>query len=277
TPYKLADGTVLFNSMIFDITEEVKLTHLLEETSELSKIGSWEMELLSEPGNDTMYWSPMVRKIIEVDENYDASLSGGLEFYTPESRPMVEKGIEELIEKGTEYDQEVLLKTSSGKEKWVRLIGKSERVNGACTKIYGSMQDIHTMKTTQLQLQEILGSISDAFHAVDKDWNFTYFNKEAENLLGKKSDEVLGQNIWELFSPALGTELESVYRRVAKQGRAESFEYRYPGNGAWYEINTYPSNGGVSAYFKNIDERKRAAGALEAAFREKNQILESIG
>ncbi|MEC4266985.1 PAS domain S-box protein, partial [Flagellimonas halotolerans] len=33
TPYKLADGTVLFNSMIFDITEEVKLTHLLEETS----------------------------------------------------------------------------------------------------------------------------------------------------------------------------------------------------------------------------------------------------
>src|SRR5690606_24648237 len=26
TPYKLADGTILFNSMIFDITDEVKLT-----------------------------------------------------------------------------------------------------------------------------------------------------------------------------------------------------------------------------------------------------------
>ncbi|AEM71807.1 multi-sensor signal transduction histidine kinase [Allomuricauda ruestringensis DSM 13258] len=277
TPYKLADGTVLFNSMVFDITDEIKLKNLLEETSELSKIGSWEMELLSEPRSDTMYWSPMVRKIIEVDGDYDASLSGGLEFYTPESRPIVEKRIEELIEKGTEYDQEVLLKTGSGKEKWVRIIGKSERANGVCTKIYGSIQDIHAMKTTQLQLQEILGSISDAFYAVDKDWNFTYFNKEAENLLGKKSDEVLGKNLWELFSPVLGTELETVYRRVDKKGRAESFEYLYPGNGSWYEINTYPSNGGVSVYFKNIDERKKASEALESAFREKNMILESIG
>ncbi|MEQ5789420.1 PAS domain S-box protein [Muricauda sp. NFXS6] len=277
TPYKLGDGTVLFNSMIFDITDEVKLTHLLEETSELSKIGSWEMDLLAEPGSDSMYWSPMVRKIIEVDEDYDASLSGGLEFYTPESRPIVENGIKELIETGKEYDEEVLLKTSSGMEKWVRIIGKSERANGMCAKIYGSIQDIHAMKTTQLQLQEILGSISDAFYAVDKDWNFTFFNKEAENLLGKKSDEVLGRNIWGLFSPTLGTELETVYRRVAKKGKAESFEYRYPGNGFWYEINTYPSNGGVSVYFKNIDERKKAAAALESAYQEKNMILESIG
>ncbi|WP_275615340.1 PAS domain S-box protein [Flagellimonas yonaguniensis] len=277
TPYKLSDGTILFNSMVFDITDKVKLTRLLEETSELSKIGSWEMNMISGSGSDTMYWSSMVRNILEVGENYDASLSGGLEFYTPESRPIVEKGVKELIEKGTEYDKEVLLNTSSGKEKWVRIIGKSERANGVCTKIYGSIQDIHSMKTTQLQLQEILGSISDAFYAVDKDWNVTFFNKEAENLLGKKRDEVLGKNIWELFSPALGTELETVYRRVAKKGNAESFEYLYPGNGSWYEINTYPSNGGVSVYFKNIDERKRASEALESAYREKNMILESIG
>jgi PAS domain S-box-containing protein len=277
TPYRLPDGTVLFNSMVFDITDEVKLTHLLEETSELSKIGSWEMDLLEEQGSVAMYWSPMVRNIIGVDGDYDASLTGGLEFYTPESRPLVEKAIEELIENGTEYDKEVLLKTSSGKEKWVRVIGKSERANGVCTKIYGSIQDINAMKTTQLQLQEILGSISDAFYAVDKDWNFTFFNKEAENLLGKKSDEVLGKNLWKLFSPVLGTKLETIYRRVANKGRTESFEYLYPGNESWYEINAYPSNGGVSVYFKNIDERKRAEVALESAYREKDMILESIG
>ncbi len=277
TPYKLSDGTILFNSMVFDITDEVKLTNLLEETSELSKIGSWEMDLLSEQDTDSMYWSPMVRKIIEVDEDYDASLSGGLEFYTQESRSKVEKGIEELIEKGIEYDKEVLLETGSGKEKWVRIIGKSERANGVCTKIYGSIQDIHSMKTTQLLLQEILGSISDAFYAVDKDWNLTFFNKEAENLLRRKSDEVLGENLWELFPLALGTELETVFKRVARMGKSESFEYFYPGNGSWYEINTYPSNGGISVYFKNIDERKKAEVALESAYREKNMILESIG
>jgi PAS domain S-box-containing protein len=235
------------------------------------------MDLLAATGTDAMYWSPIVRKILEVDEDYDALLSGGLEFYTPDSRPLVEKGIKELIEKGTEYDYEVLLKTRTGKEKWVRIIGKSERDNGVCTKMYGSIQDIHAMKSTQLQLQEILGSISDAFYAVDKDWNFTFFNREAENLLGKKSDEVLGKNLWDLFVPTLGTELEKVYKRVAKKGRAESFEYFYPGNGSWFDINTYPSNGGVSVYFKNINERKKAEVELESAYREKNMILESIG
>src|SRR5690606_23478902 len=224
-----------------------------------------------------MYWSPVVREIIEVDEHYDASLSGGIEFYTQESQVVVKNAIEKLIEKGIDYDEEVLLLSQTGKEKWVRIIGKSERSNGVCTKIYGSIQDIHTTKTTSLQLKELLSSISDAFYAVDKHWNFTYFNKEAEQLLGKKSETVIGKNIWKTFAPVVGTKLETVYRRVAKKEQTESFEYLYPGNNSWYEISVYPSNGGVSVYFRNIDERKKAVEALKNAYEEKNQIIESIG
>lgn len=277
TPHRMPDGTILFNSIIFDITEGVMLTKLHKETTELAKMGSWEHDFLSSPNQDFMYWSPEVRKILEVDENYDASFSGGLEFYAHESRTIIEKSIEELVETGREFDIEVQLTLQSGKGKWVRAIGKSDRVNGICTKIYGSFQDIHSMKTTQLQLKEILGSISDAFYAVDKDWNFTYFNKEAENLLGKKSEEVLGKNIWEQFPPAEGTLLETLYRRVSETGKSETFEYNYPGTGSWYEVNTYPSNGGISAYFRNIDEKKNAALKLQSAYDEKNRILESIG
>src|SRR5690606_17462921 len=103
TPYKLSNGTILFNSMIFDITDEVKLSNLYDETSRLSKIGSWELDLTNQ-GNDAMYWSPVVREIIEVDANYDASLSGGIEFYAEESKIVVKKAIEQLIEKGIDYD-----------------------------------------------------------------------------------------------------------------------------------------------------------------------------
>lgn len=277
TPYKLPDGTILFNSMIFDITEKMKLANLHEETSELAKIGSWELDFLKDSKKDAMYWSPIFRKIIGVDANYDATFKGSLKFYTPESRSALEHSLEQLIDYGTEYDLEMQLTTGSGQKKWVRLIGNSERVNGICTKIYGSIQDIHSMKTTQLQLEEILGSISNGFYALDKNWNFTYFNKEAENLLGKKRKQVLGKNLWEQFAPAIETPLETVYRRVAAKGIAESFEYFYPGDKCWYEISVYPSNGGISAYFYNIDEKKNAAEALQKAYEEKNLILESIG
>lgn len=129
----------------------------------------------------------------------------------------------------------------------------------------------------ELQIRDILESISDAFYALDNNWNFTYFNKEAENLLLKPADEVLGKNIWELFPESTKTPIRKIYQRVARTKIKESFEYFFPGNGKWYEINAYPSQGGISAYFKNIDERKIAAAQLEKAHQEKIDILESIG
>ncbi|MGE5944157.1 MAG: PAS domain S-box protein, partial [Flavobacteriales bacterium] len=250
TPYKLSNGTILFNTMVFDITDEVKLGNLYDETSRLSKIGSWELDLTNQGNTDGMYWSPVVREIIEVDANYDASLSGGIEFYTEESKVVVKKAIEQLIEKGIDYDLEVLLITKTGKEKWVRIIGKSERINEVCTKIFGSIQDIHVTKSTKLRLQEILGSISDAFLALDEDWNFIYFNKEAENILNKKSSEVIGKRIWDVLPYIKGTELERVYHEVAKTGNPMSFEYLSPKSKSWFEINVYPSIGGVSTALK---------------------------
>ncbi|WP_161971687.1 PAS domain S-box protein [Flavobacterium silvisoli] len=277
TPYRLPDNTIIFNSMVFDITDKRRVTNLYEEVSKMARIGSWEMDLLKEPGTDAMYWSSIVREILEIDEDYDPSLSGGFEFYKDESKQIIQNAVERLIQEGVEYDEELLIVTNSGKEKWVRCIGKSERIDVVCTKIYGSLQDINSMKATSLLIKEILGSISDAFFAVDKNWNFTYFNKEAEKLLDKKSEEVLGKNIWTELKAAKGTELETIYRRVAKSRVSESYEYYYPGNNSWYEINTYPSSGGVSSYFKNIDERKQAAEDLQNAYEEKIKIIESIG
>ncbi|MGY0406626.1 hypothetical protein, partial [Pseudoalteromonas sp. SYSU M81241] len=87
----------------------------------------------------------------------------------------------------------------------------------------------------------------------------------------------LGKNIWKVFSPAKNTELETVYKRVSRSGKPESFEYLYPGDNCWYEINVYSGNNGISAYFKNIDERRKAKRELEKAYLEKETILESIG
>lgn len=276
SPEYLADGTVLFNSLILDITEEKRTEDLLQQATSMAKIGSWELDLLNQ-NEDAMYWSPMTRKILGVHEAYNPTLTGGFEFYTEESRNRIQKSVERLIQEGLEFDEELLLTRTDGEKRWIRCIGKGERLQGKCVKIFGSFQDIHASKSLENQISEILGSISDAFYAVDQNWNFTYFNKEAEKLLQRKSDDVLGKDFWEEFAPAKGTMLEEVYRRVAETEVSETFEYLYPGNGCWYEINTYPSNGGLSSYFKNIDERKKAEKRLQKAYEEKNRILESIG
>lgn len=276
SPDFLTDGTILFNSVILDVTQEAKNEELLRQATGMAKIGSWELDLINRE-EDTMYWSPMTRTILECDEHYNPSLTHGFEFYTESSKACVQRAVETLIKTGQEFDEELLLITAKGTEKWVRCIGKSERANHQCTKIYGSLQEIHASKMLELQIREILGSISDAFYALNKNWEFTYFNKEAERLLHRKEEDICGLNMWQVFPEALGTPLERNFYEVAETGKPKSFEYLFPGDGKWYEINAYPSNGGVSAYFKNIDDRKKAAEELQQAHDEKHRILESIG
>ncbi|REG82309.1 PAS domain S-box protein [Algoriphagus antarcticus] len=259
-----------------NVTEEKVLRELNREAGKLARIGSWEMDLINQDG-DGMYWSPMIREILELDDSYNPTLTGGIEFHIGESKERIQKALDLLIKDGTEFDEEILLLTAKGHERWSRVIGKSEIVNNKRTKIYGSYQDIHASKSLELKISEILGSISDAFYALDKDWNFTYFNREAERLLQTSEKEAIGKNKWELFPSTVGTKLYEVYHRITQTLVPETFEYLYPADGKWYEVSAYPSAGGLSVYFKNIDERKLAAENLQKAFEEKNKILESIG
>lgn len=273
-PNFLADGTVLFNSYVLDITNEAKNKELLSNASQTARIGSWEVNFV----NNKILWSDITHQLHETDPNsFIPELEKNIDFFREDFQDKVRTSIQTSMEDGTPFDFEAVLVTAKNNQRWVRAIGRPEIIDGQCKRIHGSFQDIHAAKSNELRLKEILGSISDAFYAIDADWNFTYFNKEAENLLKKSADEVLGGNIWEIFPPAKGTSLEEVYRRVASTGKSENFEYNYPGDGCWYALTVYSSSGGVSSYFKNINERKKAAQEIAKANKEKNEILESIG
>lgn len=274
TPNVLGDGTVLFNSFVMDITRETKNEELLYEAIQMARIGSWEVNF----HNNKVLWSDITHQLHETDPtSFTPELAKSINFYREDFREMVQSHIKACIEDGKPFDFDAVIITAEHNERWVRAIGRAEMINGECKRIHGSFQDIHVAKSNELRVKEILDSISDAFYAVDAEWRFTYFNREAENLLKKSSQEVLGGNIWEIFSPAKGTMLEDVYRRVATTGQSENFEYHYPGDECWYEIAVYPSSGGVASYFRNIDERKKAAIDLQKAYQEKDEILESIG
>lgn len=281
TPAFLADGTVMFNSIVLDITQEVKNEQMLEQTTEMARIGSWEMDLINQDG-DKMYWSPMIREILEVDENYDANLTGGLEFYSGESSIRINKAMEALIEEGIEFDEELLLITAKGKEQWIRALGKSNRVNGKCVRIYGSFQDIHEIKGVAEKLQKafkekntILESIGDAFFTVDNQWTVTYWNKQAEIVLGRKREDVVGKNLWEEYDDTLDTEFYRQYIEAKKTGKSVYFEEYYATLGIWIEVSAYPSIDGLSVYFKDINSRKIAEEEIEAANERFEKVTEA--
>ncbi|MBC5842115.1 PAS domain S-box protein [Flavobacterium sp. F-380] len=151
TPSFLVDGTILFNSIVLDITQEAKNEMLLEEASKIARLGSWEMDVLNER-EDGMYWSPIIWDILELDKNYDPSLTGLIELQIGESKTLTERAINRLIQDGVEFEEELLLITGKGNKCWVKASGKSERINNVCVKIYGSFQDITERKNTELKI-----------------------------------------------------------------------------------------------------------------------------
>jgi PAS domain S-box-containing protein len=120
--------------------------------------------------------------------------------------------------------------------------------------------------------ESILSSINDGFLALDGDWRFTFVNTAAERTLERDAKEMLGRAFWEVYPDTVGTELDARFRRAMATRESTNFENLYPPSGRWTDIKAYPSrDGGLSIYFQDITDRKRAEDAL----RRLNETLEA--
>ncbi len=111
------------------------------------------------------------------------------------------------------------------------------------------------------QAAEILESISDAFYAVDHQWRFTYVNHKAEELLDHPRAGLLGKNIWETFPGWESAELILQLRRAMEERVTIAFEAASLVPGTWVAVRAYPSRTGLSVYFQDVTERKKAEDA----------------
>ncbi|MBW4426730.1 MAG: GAF domain-containing protein [Nostoc desertorum CM1-VF14] len=117
-------------------------------------------------------------------------------------------------------------------------------------------------ESARIRIANLLESITDAFFALDKKWRFTYVNGQAELLLQKKQNELLGQSIWGVFPELIDTTFHREYHRAILEQVSVEFEEFYPSLNSWFQVHAYPAKDGLSVYFQDITERRRTAEAL---------------
>src|SRR5829696_7396105 len=112
---------------------------------------------------------------------------------------------------------------------------------------------------------DILESISDAFFAVDEEWNFTYINGKAEEFWGRSREELRGKNVWGEFPQAVDSEFYRQIKRAMEEGVTTEFETISPAMGGWVAGRAYPSREGLSVYFQDVTEHRGAQEELRGS------------
>ncbi|WP_192820391.1 PAS domain S-box protein [Rufibacter sp. LB8] len=244
-----------------DITKQKQLEKLLKEASVLARIGTFEVDMTTMD----VFWSDITKEIHDVPQDFTPDVATGINFYKAgANREIIFNALEAAFQKGTPFDLELLITTATGKDRWVRIIGQTEIIDQKVTRFYGSIQDIDAMKKAELEMLEvykeknvILESIGDAFYALTKEWVVTYWNQQAEKLLGRSKEEMKGHNLWEKFPDVVGTPFYDYYQKAINEDKIQHFEAFYDKAQCWFSVTAYPSGSGLSVYFKDVTERKQ--------------------
>jgi PAS domain S-box-containing protein len=201
------------------------------------------------------------------------------EMTPPEWMPHSLKAIEELNLTGRTipYEKEYVRKNGS---RWCALFAATrlDEVEGVEFII-----DITERKRAEEALQEaneriinVLERITDAFFAVDSRWRFTYLNRQAERILQRRSEELLGQSLWDKFPDAVGSRLYEKYHEAVESGTSVHFEEFYEALDHWVEVHAYPSEEGLTVYFRDVTERKRVQEALAEVLRTRTEFMANV-
>ena len=128
---------------------------LRAQAEKMGKVGGWEFDI----DTQKQIWTEMVYRIHEVDLSYQPTVAKGINFYTPESRPVIQRAVQRALELGEPFDDEMEIITAKGNRRNVHAIGGADLSR---RKVFGFFQDITERKQMERRIklfsQEIISA-----------------------------------------------------------------------------------------------------------------------
>jgi PAS domain S-box-containing protein len=119
-----------------------------------------------------------------------------------------------------------------------------------------------TAEAGKLKMEHLLNSISDAFMAVDADGQYTVANQRATEILGKPREDLRGRELTDVFLEGTGADLRAAIEEAMERHRPGRLESFHEPSQRWFEHRLYPYGGGVSIFFSDMTDQKRAEQRL---------------
>ncbi|MFC6767939.1 PAS domain-containing sensor histidine kinase [Natrinema soli] len=278
---EFAGGRVEF---YYDITDQKRSEEDLEENREafqslVDAVEEYAIFRLDADGH-VLTWNRGARNLkgYEREEIIGEHFST---FYTDADRAanVPERNLERALETGSAEDEGWRVRKDGGRF-WANVTITSVRdddgTHQGYLKVTRDMTDRWERKQElESELQRILGRISDAFYAVDDEFRFTHVNERAAELLQHSEEELLGERLWDVFPDLRDLDVvwDAFHTALATQ-ESTSYELYYDTLDFRVEANLYPSETGISVYFRDVTERRERERELEQTERRFEAIFE---
>lgn len=262
-----------------------KRTHeeLLNTTNQIAKIGGWSFDVETMRGE----WTEELIRIHDLPPGELIDVQKGLDFYTAESRPIIERAVQDAISLGKPYDLQLEIVSALGTHKWVRTVGTPVIQDGKVIKVQGVMQDITELKRSEIASQRNLMKYQTLFENSQEalmifspqSGKFTKANQATLTLFGAKTEEEFLSIGPENVSPPFQTDGYASDEKAAKmiaiamEKGSNFFEWQHQRfNGEVFDADvmlTRIQNGEIEPYIqatvRDISERKHSEERLHHA------------
>ena len=259
---------------ITDITE-------LKETEEIIKANEEKIKLIYNTTKDSLflisiknnryYFSSVNQSFLETTGLTEEQVVGKfIEEIIPEpSLSVVVNNYQTSIDKRQTIQWEETSTYPTGIKTGIVTITPVFESDGKCCMLVGAVNDITERIKAEEEIARIykeketaLNRINDGVISLDNDWHYTFLNDAAMATHPEGKNEVIGKTIWEVHPELLNTAFSKKYEEAMRTKNVVEFEDYYMPTDTWFFVKVYPSPDGLTIFYKDITEQKKAEEAL---------------
>jgi PAS domain S-box-containing protein len=247
----------------------------LETVAELSQVGGWSFA----PGDPGPVWDAMMRRIHGAPDDFRPTLETAVAFHPPEARAELSDALARAVGEARPFDLELPMLSWSGREVWVRVVGRPVLRDGRVVGVRGVSQDVSERRQRdaavarlQARFEAIVQNTPVAVAVRDRYGTIHLANRRYEQLAGRRN--LAGLFEADLFPEATSDDHEAKDRETIATGRPLTTEDVYvaaDGTATTLLTARFPIEDAVlddrvvCAIGADITEQKALQSRLEAA------------